>query len=481
MIELQLLGGVDIVGAAPSATVRSRRRHPMMLLALVAASAPQPVTRERLMAFLWPESDTTRASNSLRQVLHALRRELGEDLFLGESSAGLLLDPARISVDLWRFREATGRRDYRTAASLYRGPFLDGFEGPRGAEFARWVEAERDATEREYGKTLDALATEAETSERFTELIEWRRKQATTEPFSSRAALGLLKALAAAGDRPGALAYATVHENFLRAHLDVAPDPAVTDFVAELRRATPPDGTAPNRISGALALVPKLIDRSPAEWMSPRRRIARRWITAGLVATIGLLGAGSTYAFIGHPADAVLVLGSGSIDIDGRDTSLHLVSCSGAACPAGALPQAAFVIPTHQAYTDAAPGTHYIAPVPGGATVASPGYACCTTAVFEQEFSLPPDAASASIAIGVLADNRAIVSVNGVEIGRQADSLDQWNFSGKPTSMAATFVPDPTGTNRLRVTLWDGKGVTGLNYRAFVRFDRGHYAGLTRR
>jgi hypothetical protein len=41
MIEVQLLGGVDPVGANPATTTRARRRHPFMLPALVAASAPQ--------------------------------------------------------------------------------------------------------------------------------------------------------------------------------------------------------------------------------------------------------------------------------------------------------------------------------------------------------------------------------------------------------------------------------------------------------
>ena len=117
-IELQLLGGLDFVGVDPALSMRARRRHPMMLLALVAAAAPRAISRDRVMAFLWPESDSARASNSLRQALHSLRRDLGEDLFLPETASGLQLDRAKLSVDLWTFRDAVARQEPADAVRL---------------------------------------------------------------------------------------------------------------------------------------------------------------------------------------------------------------------------------------------------------------------------------------------------------------------------------------------------------------------------
>jgi hypothetical protein len=148
-----------------------------------------------------------------------------------------------------------------------------------------------------------------------------------------------------------------------------------------------------------------------------------------------------------------------------------LVACDGPACPAEKLPQPAFVVPTHEAYAVVAPATAFIAPVGDGTTATGRGYKCCSTAVFEHTFVLPADAASGTISIQVAADNRAIVAINGVEFGRQSDSLSQWNFDSPPTTFTATFLPDPSGVNRLRVTLWDGGGVLGLNYRALVRYS----------
>jgi hypothetical protein len=45
---------------------------PLALLALVAGHGDQGVSRDKLLAYLWPESDEARARNSLKQVLFGL-------------------------------------------------------------------------------------------------------------------------------------------------------------------------------------------------------------------------------------------------------------------------------------------------------------------------------------------------------------------------------------------------------------------------
>lgn len=479
-INLQLLGGLDFVGPDPALTARARRRHPLMLLALVATAAPRAVSRDRIMAFLWPESDSARASNSLRQALHSLRRDLHEDLFLPETSSGLQLDRQKVSVDLWTFREATARRAAAEAVAAYRGPFLEGFQIGGAPEFCRWVEAEREHLERDYRAALDALARQAEDAARHDEAVTWRRRLAAADPFSSRVALGLLKALAAAGDRPGALQHAALHDRLVRSHLEVEPDPAIAEFVTSLR--TPPrerpallaKPAQPTPAVEASETLPTAIVPRPARAARPlevRGSLARaRWL--GAVGAVALIGVGAVSAMMVYrPAEDFVVLTSGGSPVAGRDAANRLIMCEGPICPGGQLPQDSYVVPTHLEYTNPTTGTRFIAPAAEGATVKAPGYACCSTAVFENEFTLPPDAKSATITITLLADNQAIVAINGVEFGRQADRDAPWNYGGAPTTFAATFLPDPSGVNRLRVTVWDGGGATGLNYRALVTHD----------
>lgn len=489
-INLQLLGGLDFVDADPAISVRARR-HPMMLLALVATASPRAISREKIMAFLWPESDSARAGNSLRQALHGLRRALGEDLFLPETAGGIQLDRRKVNVDLLTFRDAIAGGAPAEAVAAYRGPFLDGFQIGGAPEFCQWAEAQREQVEREYRAALDTLARQAESAGRHDEVVAWRRRLAAADPFSSRVALGLLKALTAAGDRPGALQHAAVHESLVRSHLELDPDPAIAEFVWSIRN-TPPGGAhpRPTQLPAATAASDHALDveelsgtapkaialLAPPSAIAPARKLTSarvRWFggAAGVFALVGVgaLGAKMTQ----RPTENFLVLASGSAAVGGRDPNNRLVACDGPLCPKGSLPQDAYVIPTHSAYTDPATGTHFIAPVADAASLKPPGYACCSTATYENQFALPADAVSATITVTVLADNQAIVAINGIEFGRQQDRLAPWNHGGPPTTFATTFLPDPSGVNRLRVTLWDGGGAAGLNYRALVTHDDG--------
>lgn len=492
MIELQLLGGLCVDAAGLSPNARVRRRHPLALLALIAA-APTGISRDRVMAMLWPDSDTERASNSLRQTLYSLRRDLGDDVIIAEGTGRVELDRSNLAVDLWAFREALAGGALETAVEAYRGPFLDGFQIAGVPEFSYWADTERARIERQYVGALDALARQAETKDCYDEAVAWRRRQAAAEPFSSRIALALLKALDAAGDRPGALQYAAVHENLVRTQLDAAPDPQVMAFVAGLRRVDAPS-VARADVPAAAASVPPLTQPAPGpeavgtvSYEGRRNRVQRHvgmaaaaafLLLAAIAAVPMLSSAGGTGPSDGAE-DFIVVLASGAQHSAGRDSETRLIACSGAACPPGELPQNAFVVPTHVAYTAPVAGTSFIAQVPDGTTRPPPGFACCTTAVFENEFTLPPEAVTGRIHVAVLADNQASVAINGLTFGDQAERDASWNFGGPPAEFSARFNPDPSGTNRLRVTLWNGGGAAGLHYHAVVTYETEH--SLTQR
>lgn len=441
------------------------------------------------MAMLWPESDAERASNSFRQTLYLLRRDLGESLFLPESAGGIGLDSSALSVDLWTFRDAIERNAPDDAVAAYTGPFLEGFQVTNAPEFSHWCEMERARVAHQYVAALDALARQAEEQGRADDLVRWRRRQAGADPLSSRVALALLQALDAAGDRTGALEYASVYESIVRVQLEAQPDPQVTEFVSRLRRQpTLADSPARRRMSPA---PPQPVVRDDTPLTAPaaalpahvesrdpdagRAKSFLPWIAAAAVGVFALVGASLHAArTAGSPAaGTVVVLASGTVGAEGRDRTNNLVACDGPACPAGGLPQPAYVVPKHVSFTVPVAGSGFIASIPDGTQAEPPGYQCCTTAVFENEFSLPPDAVSARITISVLADNQARVAINGVEFGHQADSLASWNFGGPATTFSATFAPEQGGPNRLRVTLWDGGGAMGLHYHAVVTYETG--------
>lgn len=272
--HLRLFGGASLLrGDLPLAGPASQR-HRLALLALLAASRTRSVPRERLLALLWPESDAERARHTLNVAVHSLRRALGSEALL---SAGdeLRLDAAAVGSDVGEFEEALARGDPARAVGLYAGPFLDGFALPGAAEFERWSEAERLRLAAAYAGALEALAGEAERREEAREAAGWWRRLAAHDPYSSRVAVRLMRALAAAGDRAGALRHARTHAVLLREELGVAPGAEVSAAERELRE--PPGETPPPAPPAVDARAAEPVPAPPTE-AAPRasRRPPRR-------------------------------------------------------------------------------------------------------------------------------------------------------------------------------------------------------------
>jgi DNA-binding SARP family transcriptional activator len=127
----------------------------MALLALLGGARSSPLTRDKAVALLWPESPSKQARSSLSDALHVLHKGLGDGA-IEHSGDDLRLNPDIVWCDVQEFREALreGRPD--EALSLYGGPFLDGFHFSGSPEFERWMDGERDALRREAREAADA-------------------------------------------------------------------------------------------------------------------------------------------------------------------------------------------------------------------------------------------------------------------------------------------------------------------------------------
>ncbi|HKG95425.1 MAG TPA: BTAD domain-containing putative transcriptional regulator, partial [Gemmatimonadaceae bacterium] len=219
-------------------------RKMLALLALLSVARDGGITREKLAALLWPESDEERARGALKQICYALRQAVGADV-LASGPGELRLNPPAIASDVAEFEQALAGGDPARAVSLYAGPFLDGFYLKGAAEFEGWVEAQRTRLASAACRALGDLARAAADRRDLAAVVEWRSRLASLDPLDSRAALALMQALAAAGDRGAALRHAQVHESLLRQELDAPPDPDVLALVRELRVPAPAAESAP--------------------------------------------------------------------------------------------------------------------------------------------------------------------------------------------------------------------------------------------
>jgi serine/threonine-protein kinase len=268
MLRLRTLGGLTIEDEnGPRAGAIARKRS-LALLALVGLGTEQGVSRDRVLAYLWPESEADRARTNLKQTLFQLRQDLHEEVFA--RAAGVLrLEPGAISVDACDFQAALDRGNPTTAVTLYRGPFLDGFFLPGLAEFERWVESERVRLAQRYAGALETLAVTAAGMGDHHGASDWWRRLAALDPLSARYVVGLMRSLAQSGDRAAALEHARVYEELVRGEFDSDPDPEVTDLAKQLRgmfaRWTSPAPRPPtgNPVAGETGEAP-IVQAPPA-------------------------------------------------------------------------------------------------------------------------------------------------------------------------------------------------------------------------
>ncbi len=234
---LRTFGGLTLEqGNAPVPGMEAQRKL-LALLAALAATGSRGMGRERLMALLWPESDTERARGALKQMLHSARRQLDSPGAVS-GVAELRLDPAIVASDVAAFRAALTAGDDAAAVAHYGGPFLDGVHIGGADEFERWVDEERRDLARRHADALERLAVTAGAAGRNDEAVRWWRQLDTVEPLGARITLGLMQALAAAGDTAGALRQARLHETRLRSELGASPDVAVSRLAEALRAGT---------------------------------------------------------------------------------------------------------------------------------------------------------------------------------------------------------------------------------------------------
>lgn len=231
---LTLLGGASLVGNDGPLRGPAAQRHRLALLALLAAARGSGIARDRAAAYLWPESDTDRARNSLKQTVHAIRRTLGTEAIVSVGD-DLRLDPALVATDLAAFEHAAADNDAARAVASYGGPFLDGFFLRDAPEFERWIEGERARLHASFAAMLEVLAISAERAGNLDgAVVHWRRLAAEF-PGNSRFALGLMRALAAAGDRVSAIRHAEVHALLLKEEFGAEPDAEVMALAERLR------------------------------------------------------------------------------------------------------------------------------------------------------------------------------------------------------------------------------------------------------
>lgn len=317
MLKLITFGGLAVEDDSAPVSGAAMQRSRLALLAVLAAAGAKGCRRDKLIAYLWTDTDPERARHALKQAVYALRRDLHSEVIVNSGADDLRLNADVITSDVAEFRDALARAAPNDAVAAYRGRFLDGVNVRDAPEFERWASAERDALERDYCRALQQVATAATArGDHDAAVTAWRRAT-TVDPLSATTAIELMRALVASGDTAAALQHARIYETLVRHELGAPADPAVMALAAELRKApgtidrpaprqahvaqTDPDTTV------APVSLPPVVHTMPVETVSSatpaddprlvsRGRPRRSWLPALAVIGAGVMVASALVA-----------------------------------------------------------------------------------------------------------------------------------------------------------------------------------------
>jgi DNA-binding SARP family transcriptional activator/tetratricopeptide (TPR) repeat protein len=305
-IRLETLGGLRLIADGASVGWIQTQRHRAALLLFLAIE--RSVTRDRVAALLWPESDSERTRRALNQAVYALRQALGEDVI--ETRGDLLCISPRLTTDLDEYLAAAARADHATVLAAYKGGFLPSVHLADIKEFEEWVEVQRTKVSRAHRKARRSRLEKLLEAGQVNEALQVAREWVDTEPADDEAQHRVIDLLARTGERTEAL---RLYELYTRQLADSGLKPLDETFkLMEAIRsgdaASMPAAPVPDRQEQRVTAVP--VDAADSFiariWREAvRRRVPRAAVLYAVIAWMIVQVAATTFPVLLVPDWAI--------------------------------------------------------------------------------------------------------------------------------------------------------------------------------
>lgn len=193
------------------------------LLAALALAPGHRLSRQALVALLWPDRDDAQARASLRQELSVLKKALGSKAaaILQTDAHGVTMARDGIAAcDVWSILADDASPE--TAMNLFRGELLDGLDLPFEA-FEEWLSTERGVLRRRLTELAERHLDERAGVEDWAAVETCAERLQDLDPFNERAVAALMRAASAGGRRTQALSLFDDFAARLQRELQVKP------------------------------------------------------------------------------------------------------------------------------------------------------------------------------------------------------------------------------------------------------------------
>jgi predicted ATPase/DNA-binding SARP family transcriptional activator len=221
-------------------------RHKALALLVYLVMHPEKQPRELLSALLWSEYEQDKAFAYLRRALWELNSMLGEGWLEANREeikfsrqADIFLDSAEFQAHLTAFRQHSHPKTevcqeclahLHTAAMLYRGDFLAGFNLRNSPGFEDWQFFQGDEFRQAYANALQRLANLLYQEHSFQEAAVFAQRWLSLDTLNEEAHRLLMKLFDRTGQRHLAIRQYQECQRVLHAELGVTPEPATRAF-----------------------------------------------------------------------------------------------------------------------------------------------------------------------------------------------------------------------------------------------------------
>jgi len=205
-LRVRALGGFDLTrDGEPMRFTGKTQQRPLDVLKLVVSLGGKDVDAELVMAGLWPDADGAAAKNSFDSAMFRLRKLLDIEDAIVVASGKVSLARSLVWTDVWALDaalDATSDAPPALAArrllAAYPGRLL-------GSEESPWLAKPRDALHARVVRALMDVGQKLERAGDFESAIDVYRRALEADNLAESLYRGLMRALAATGDRAEAM------------------------------------------------------------------------------------------------------------------------------------------------------------------------------------------------------------------------------------------------------------------------------------
>lgn len=219
LIQIYTFGTLQVVRDAQTVTESDwHTRQARQLLKILITERPRPVSTDRLIDLLWPNSTADAASTTLRSAINALRNVLEPDrrsrapskYIITEAPGYAFHGHADIWLDVAHFETVLTQADV-TADSAHRQALLEEAialyqdDYLTSDPYADWAQSEREQLRERYFATLLTVATLRAERGNYTAAIAACRRIIARDPVRENAYQAMMRFQAESGDSASAL------------------------------------------------------------------------------------------------------------------------------------------------------------------------------------------------------------------------------------------------------------------------------------